>query len=198
MKRLVLLAVMAAATTIASAQIQFGVKAGLNLANINVSPSTEGTSFKLSPNVTAGVLAYIPLVSKLGLQTELLYSGQGSKLTSGAESGTYQLGYFNVPVLLKYKDPSGFFIEAGPQVGFLLNAKVKSGGVSVDEKDSFKSTDISGAFGIGYLSALNIGIDARYNLGLSNIAKSGEDNNTKAKNGVAQISVFYMFGGKSK
>lgn len=194
MKRLVLLAIMAAVTTVAGAQIQFGAKAGLNLANIHVSPSEEGTSFKFSPNVNAGVLAYIPLAGKIGLQPEIMYSGQGSKITSGSESATYHLGYINVPVLVKYKDPSGFFVEAGPQIGFLVNAKIKSEGISADAKSLFKSADFAGTLGIGYLSPLNIGIDARYNLGFSDIAKSGDDGS--AKNGVAQISVFYMFGGK--
>ena len=187
---------MASVTTIAGAQIQFGAKAGLNLANIHVSPSEPGTSFKFTPNVNAGGLAYIPLFNKFGLQPEVVYSGQGAKVESGTESGNYNIGYINVPVLLKYKDPSGFFAEIGPQIGFLLSAKAKSSGVSVDVKDSFKSTDVSGVFGIGYLTSLNIGVDARYNLGLANITKSGDE--TSAKNGVIQVGVFYMFGGKAK
>ncbi|HTL07006.1 MAG TPA: porin family protein [Chitinophagaceae bacterium] len=196
MKKLVLVAMMAAVTSLAGAQVQFGAKAGLNLASIRISPSEPGTSFKMAPNFNAGVLAYLPLVSKLGLQPEVMYSAQGSKVSSGSEDGTYHLGYINVPVLVKYKDPSGFFVEAGPQIGFLLNAKVKSQGVSVDAKDTFKGADFSAAFGIGYLSPLNIGIDARYNLGLNNIAKYGD--NESAKNSVAQLSIFYMFGHHSK
>jgi len=193
-----MLAIMASVTTIAGAQIQFGAKAGLNLANIHVSPSEPGTSFKFNANVNAGGLAYIPLFNKLGLQPEVVYSGQGAKVESGNESGKYNIGYINVPVLLKYKDPSGFFAEIGPQIGFLVNAKIKSSGVSMDAKDVFKSTDVAGVFGIGYLSSLNIGVDARYNLGLTNIAKSGEETETSAKNGVIQVGVFYMFGGKAK
>ena len=198
MKKLILLAVMAAVTTVAGAQIQFGAKAGLNLSKLNVSPSEPGTSFKFSPNVNVGALAYVPLAAKLGLQPEVMYSAQGSKVSSGSENATYHLGYINVPVLVKYKDPSGFFVEAGPQIGFLVNAKVKSEGISADAKSIFKSTDFSGTLGIGYLSSLNIGIDARYNLGFNNIAKSGDESEGSAKNGVAQLSIFYMFGGKSK
>ena len=197
MKRLLLLTVMVATTVLAGAQVQFGAKAGLNLSTLHISPSEAGTSFKLAPNVNAGLLVYAPLAGNLALQPELVYSGQGTKVSSGSDgSGNYNLGYINVPVLLKYKTVSGFFAELGPQISFLVNAKAKSEGVSVDVKDSFKSTDISGVFGIGYLSALNLGVDARYNLGFSNIIKGSTDN-SKAKNGVIQVGVFYLFG-KSK
>jgi len=192
MKKLVLLSAMSALTLLAGAQVQFGAKAGLNLANVHVSPSEPGTSFKMSPNVNVGVLAYLPLAGKLGLQPEVIYSGQGAKVTSGSEDGTYRLGYINVPVLVKYKDASGFFFEAGPQIGFLLNAKAKSQGVSVDAKDAFKSADFAASFGLGYQFPFNVGIDARYNLGLNNIAKDSEG--STAKNNVAQLSIFYMFG----
>ena len=192
MKKLLLLAILASATTLAGAQIQFGAKAGLNLASIHVSPSQDVTSFKMTPNFHVGGLVSIPLASSFSLQPEVVYSGQGTKVTSPDESGTYNLGFINVPVLLKYKTASGFFAELGPQLGFLLSAKAKSAGTSVDVKDSFKSTDFSGVLGIGYMSPLNIGADVRYNLGLTNLAKSSGDGS--AKNGVIQIGVFYLFG----
>ena len=194
MKRLFLLTAMVSATLLAGAQIQFGAKAGLNLSTLHISPSESGTSFKMEPNVNAGVLVSIPLTSEFALQPEAIYSGQGTKVSSPDESGHYNLGYINVPVLLKYKTASGFFAELGPQIGFLATAKVKSEGVSVDVKSSFKSTDFSGVIGIGYLSSLNLGVDARYNLGFSNIVKTTPSDNSSAKNGVIQIGVFYMFG----
>jgi hypothetical protein len=199
MKRLFLLTAMVSATLFAGAQIQFGAKAGLNLSTLHVSPSETGTSFKIAPNVNAGVLVYVPLTSEFGLQPEIVYSGQGTKISSTDDgSGHYNLGYINVPVLLKYKTASGFFAELGPQIGFLATAKAKSEGVSVDVKSSFKSTDFSGVIGIGYLSALNLGVDARYSLGFSNIVKTTPSDNSSAKNGVIQIGVFYMFGKSNK
>ena len=195
MKRLSLVAIAAFITVVSSAQIRFGAKAGLNLANWAMSPKEEGISNSLKPFFHAGGLAYIPLFSKFGLQPEVVYSGEGTKIKDVDGTSTYNLGYINVPVLLKYKDPSGFFAEIGPQIGFLLSAKAKYGEISVDQKDYLKSTDFSGVLGIGYLSPLNIGVDARYNLGLTNIVK--ESDNGSIKNGVIQIGVFYMFG-KSK
>lgn len=195
MKKVLLFAIMAAATGIASAQVKFGAKAGLNLSNVSVSPAESGVSYKMQPGFNAGLLANISLPGKFSLQPEVVYSGQGTKMKSPDGDGNIYTGYVNVPVLLKFKTAAGFFIEAGPQAGFLLSAKAKSSGVTTDIKDSFKSSDISGVFGLGYVSPLNIGVDARYNLGLSNLDKNSVSGST-AKNGVIQIGVFYFFGGK--
>jgi hypothetical protein len=107
-------------------------------------------------------------------------------------------GYLNIPVLFKYGHSSGFFGETGPQLGFLLSANVKSGGTSTDVKSSYQSKDFSWAFGLGYfLNPVNIGIDARYNLGLTNLNKGGTGATGTVKNSVFQVGVFYLFG-KSK
>ena len=94
---------------------------------------------------------------------------------------------------------SGLFGELGPQLGLLMSAKLNSGGVSVDVKNGYKSTDFSFVFGFGYLiKPAGLGFDLRYNLGLSNI----EDNSSSIslggsiKNSVTQLSIFYMFRGK--
>jgi hypothetical protein len=76
-----------------------------------------------------------------------------------------------------------------------LSAKVKSGGTTTDVKSSYQSTDFSWAFGLGYLiSSVNVGIDARYNPGLTNLEKTGTGGTGTVKNSVIQIGVFYLFG----
>jgi hypothetical protein len=193
MKKLTLFVIAAIITTIAGAQIQFGAKAGLNLGNISVSPKPSGVSYSMHPSFHIGGLAYIPLFMNFALQPELMYSGQGVKLSYQGNSSVSNLGYINIPVLFKYKDPSGFFAEIGPQFGVLLSAKEKSGGSTNNFKDQLNTADVSGVLGIGYLSSLNIGADLRYNLGLTNIEKDASDGT--AKNNVIQIGVFYLFGG---
>jgi hypothetical protein len=139
----------------------------------------------------------------LSVQPEAYYSDQGAKVkiddgSGGTISGTYKLGYINVPVLLKYTTSSGFFVQTGPQIGFLLSAKASAEGQTVDEKQYFKSTDFSWAFGAGFLTSMNIGIDARYNLGLSNVEKDQGSGTGTIKNSVIQVGVFYLFGEPKK
>ena len=64
----------------AGAQVQFGIKAGYNLANLTTSPSQSG--IMSNSDFSAGVLASIPLFSSCSLQPEVLYSGQGAGVSA--------------------------------------------------------------------------------------------------------------------
>jgi hypothetical protein len=201
MKKAIVLAFSVIALSSAKAQIQFGVKAGVNLANLTLSNVTDNTaSLKTNTDFNAGLLAYIPIAKSLVFQPEVVYSGQGSKLSYPSDqtaNGTLAYSYINVPLVVKYAHSSGLFAETGPQVGFLISAKAKADGQSTDIKSSVQSTDFSWAFGVGYkIPEVNLGIDVRYNLGLTNLNK--DDTNGKVKNSVFQIGLFYLFslGGK--
>lgn len=178
----------------ANAQVQLGVKAGLNLSTLSHSGSPNvNPAWKTSFN--AGLLASVPISSGLYLQPEAMYSGQGFEQWVASQSGHYELGYLNVPVLFKYKHETGLFAETGPQIGFLLHADLEVGGHSTSIKDDFLSTDFSWAFGLGYqFSNTGLGIDARYNLGLTNIAKDSQGETFK--NCVFQLGVFYLLNFK--
>ena len=94
------------------------------------------------------------------------------------------LSYINVPVLLQYNNPSGFFAHTGPQVGFLMSAKAKAGGEEQDMKEFVNSTDFAWAIGAGFATQSGFGFNARYNIGLSKLDKEGEGS---SKNSVIQL-----------
>ena len=191
MKRMILVLIAAGSAMFASAQIQFGVKAGYNLTNLTISPSQPGFSSK--SDFSAGVLASIPLLASCSLQPEIMYSGQGASFSDSSATGKLNYSYLNVPVLFKYQHSSGLFLETGPQVGFLLSAKATSDGQSADTKSSTQSVDFAWAFGLGFKLPLGLGIDARYNLGLTNLSKGDISSEGTAKNSVFQFGLFFMF-----
>ena len=195
MKKLLLLALSCAFLSTASqAQIKFGVKAGLNLATIT--GDNELQNLKMNPNFYGGALVQIGLGKMFAVQPEVLYSGQGTKSNFESDDFKINLGYLNVPVLFRYNHPSGFFAATGPQMGFLLSAQQKAGSDHIDVKSSFKSTDFSWAFGVGYmLKPINLGVEARFNQGLSNIAANSDQNSGTGHNQVFQVGLVYMFGG---
>jgi len=197
-KKLALLVLAVITISTANAQIQFGAKAGVNISTFTGNDATGANSLV---GFHFGGQVQIPIAEALSLQPELLYSGQGAKGTSNGADYSLHVNYLNIPVLIKYTSSVGFYGETGPQIGFKLSSKFKQGGTSTTA-EGFKSTDFSWAFGIGYLTSTNIGIDARYNLGLSNIESSdGSGTNFTIKNGVFQLGVFYLFGevsGKKK
>jgi hypothetical protein len=167
------------------------VKAGANFSTFTGS-AADGA--KMLVGFHGGAFSRIPILSSCFLQPELLYSGQGAKGTVNETDFSVNQSYLNVPVLFQYQHSSGLFAETGPQIGFLLAAKVKSGGISEDVKSSYKSTDFSWAFGLGYrIPSIGAGIDARYNLGLSNVP-SEDMAGESLKNSVFQVGLFYTFG----
>ena len=99
--------------------------------------------------------------------------------------------FINIPVMAQYNTPSGFYVEAGPQLGFLLSAKAKEDGESEDIKDFLNSTNFGASFGAGYNMGSGLGFGARYNLGLSNASKLFGD----IKTSNISIGLHYNVGG---
>jgi len=206
MKKILLSAALAGISYFTHAQagidhISYGVKGGLNLANVK-GKDVKGTSTLIGFH--GGVQTNIPLAGSFTLQPELFYSVEGAKMKveipgDGDEiiEGTAKthLNYLNLPVLLQYQHSSGIFAVTGPQIGYLLSAKLKINGLSEDVKESFNKINFGWTLGVGYvIPTTSLGIDVRYNFGLAKLAK-GEDGQPSAKafNRTLQAGVFYRF-----
>ncbi|MEO7263612.1 MAG: porin family protein [Ferruginibacter sp.] len=176
-------------TSAVSAQhVNIGIKGGLNLYNIH---NDNGAEYDMKPGFNAGLIGHIHLAPQLALQPEVVYSAQGAKYSVLNVENKINLGYINVPVLFQYMFNNGFRLQAGPQVGFLVGAKHEVGSVKTDIKDNLKTVDFGLGAGIGYVHVPSgFGVDARYNVGLSNINESGTVN---SKNRGFQLGVFYLF-----
>ena len=170
-------------------EAHFGIKAGMNASSLNSSPANSDMQTKIGFN--AGVLTHIHGANaQWAIQPEAYYSSEGAKSKSNSDSKT-ELGFINVPVLIQYMFDNGFRIEAGPQAGFLLNAKSKVNDVSTDIKDNLKGATFSIPVGVGYLTTSGLGFDARYNFGISDLSKNPDG--TKLHSNVFQFGLFYQF-----
>jgi hypothetical protein len=180
-------------TGTASAQnVNIGIKGGLNVYNIHNDNNSENDN-KIGFHV--GLLGHIHMADNFALQPELVFSTQGAKYTSGTSEVSVNLDYINVPLLFQYMFDNGFRLQAGPQVGFLINAKAKSGSAEVDIKDDINGVDFGATFGMSYVNpSSGFGFDARYNLGLSDL---NENSSVKSYNRGFQVGVFYLFKHKS-
>jgi opacity protein-like surface antigen len=206
MKKIILSAALAATSYFSNGQagidgISYGIKGGLNMANVK-GKDVEGTSSLLGFH--GGVQANIPLNAGFSLQPEFFYSAEGAKMKVEMQGdgdaiieGTAKtnLSYVNLPVLLKYQHASGAFAITGPQIGYLLSAKVKMDGESENVKDGFKKINFGWTVGVGYMiPATSIGVDVRYNFGLSKLTKAEDGQEAgKAYTRVFQAGVFYKF-----
>lgn len=189
MKKIVLIAVVLVAGFASQAQVKFGIKAGGNLSSWS---GDDAESVKSKFGFHAGVLANIPVSSQFSFNPELLLSLEGAKIDDGTDDSKVNMTYLNLPLLAQYNNPSGFYAELGPQIGFLMSAKAKEGDLEEDIKDIFKSTNFSLAFGAGFKTKSGFGFGARYSLGLSNI---GDYDEADLKVSNLGFGIFYLFGG---
>jgi len=170
---------------------KLGVKAGLNVATIK-----WNTDMDSRLGFHGGLVGHIHLSPNIALQPEVLYSAEGAKQSTSMGEVTWKNDYINIPLMLQYMFNNGFRIEAGPQLGLLLDAKSTAEGFPDDNtEDVFKSTNVGLGFGLNYLSYSGFGIGGRYILGLSKI---NETNWPEAKGRNLQISVFYMLDNNHK
>jgi opacity protein-like surface antigen len=182
-KIMIVFSIMTGSIAAKAQHTDFGIKGGLNIADFS---NYNGVDFNSRTSFHIGGLAHIHIARHFALQPELMYSDQGAKYSSV----TYKNSYINIPVLAQFMVGSGFRLETGPQLGFLVSGKTENDNVTVDVKDSYKTTDFSWAFGASYLSSSRLGVDARYNLGLTDFT---ETNSSDIKNHVFQVGVFYQF-----
>lgn len=188
MKKVILVAAIAAFGFAAQAQTTYGPKAGVNISSLR---GDDADGLKSLVGFHFGGFVNLPIAESLQVQPEVLFS------TGGAKEGDVKLNmsYISIPVMVKYATTSGFFGEVGPQIGFLMSAKAKSGSESEDIKEYFKKTDFGAAIGLGYEHTSGFGGNVRYTLGLSNI---GEAEGSDMKTGIFAIGLFYKLGKTAK
>ncbi|MDO8366160.1 MAG: porin family protein [Saprospiraceae bacterium] len=189
-----------------NAQLSFGIKAGLNLANINY--DGEGFDPKILPSFHAGPIIDFGITENIGIGSGLIVSGKGFKLEEEILGEKFKSSsnpiYLQVPVTLNYSN-GGFFAAVGPYVGFGLfgNAKNDLSGKDETEALEFGNTveddyspldfgaSVEAGFGFGAFR-----ITASYGLGLANIfpKDTADFLDDKATHNVIGVSAAYLFG----
>ncbi len=220
-KQIITMMVAAAAvmtSTVASAQLNFGGRAGLNLANQvgDVEESSILTSFYV------GAALQFDLGDKLFLAPELNFSIKGaadkSKTTTSIAGTTVETeydaklksSYIEVPINIGFRLGDKLHVKAGPYVGLLMGANFSGdytssssgpgGSVSVSEsidedvKEFYNGTDFGINVGLGFQTESGFGVEARLTQGLSNLADPDFDTDDKVSNQVISVGVFYMLG----
>lgn len=180
MKKKILVATILLALSVnAQAQmVKFGLKAGLNYANLTGSEiQTEAiTSYH------AGCIAEIKLLDKFSIQPEVLYSTQGATYKNAFEEYKNELGYLSIPLMAKINLNKTISLELGPQASFLLSEKDKFNGM---DSNAF---DFAVASGLSLKITKTLFIQGRYSLGLTEVSKE-----VKTTNSVVQVSAGLLF-----
>jgi hypothetical protein len=198
-------------TTPMATKTRFGIKGGVNLASLEVDDDRPTTAYNTNSKTSfhAGVYANIPLSSMFRLQPEILYVGQGSKVTgtpivgSQTSTDTYELDfdYLAVPLMFQLATTKGFFVEVGPQFSYLITARQDNQtGSDPDIKDLgyVRKTDFAIDAGIGYTSRIGLGLHATYVHGLSKVWNADDaptaQKDVEMSNRGVKIGLHYSFG----
>ncbi|MDR0659552.1 MAG: PorT family protein [Prevotellaceae bacterium] len=173
---------------VANAQFKFGVKAAANFA------TTNGDGDDMKVGFSGGLLGQYKFNDRWAIQPEVLFNMQGPKGETGNGTLKLNLGYIAVPVMAQFYIINGLFVEAGPQIGFLVTAKAKIDGESEDVKDGFKTVEAAINYGVGYeLQNVPVGFFFRSSIGVTSMAKKSYGFDEDLRNISFQLGAFVKF-----
>lgn len=179
------------AGTLNAQHINIGLKGGLNVYNVD---NDKGSSNDPILGYHLGLIGHTHLAPQWALQPELMFSAQGAKYTIAGVETKLKLNYINIPLMIQYMFDNGFRLQAGPQLGILASANSSVNDNDTDIKDSMETVEFGLGGGIGYVdNSSGLGIDLRYNRGISNINKNSS---ISSNNSGLQIGLFYLFAHK--
>jgi len=200
MKKVIFMSILVVIALTSCQSMKMVPELGANVASVN---GDNAESFDSRTGINVGVHVRSAASDQVDVQAGLSYSQQGADYSESMFSGKYKLDYLNIPIMARFNVADGFVLQAGPQIGFLMSAKdeydYEGESGEEDVKDFLKGTDFGINVGAGYQFSGGFGIDATYNLGLTNIADSPDLSDVNWKHGVIQLRLSYAFdlGGNS-
>jgi opacity protein-like surface antigen len=180
----ILLTLLISSAGLSQTRFSLGLEAGINIANVNVTPSTSTSG---RTGLIIGGIADIGFTPQLGIVTGIRYVMKGYSNTFTNQGGVSQtdnvkLNFIEFPALFKVKFPLTEvkpYLIGGPTLGISVSSTVESTAgtqsATSDVSSSVESIDFGLLFGAGL--DFNIGpkmdlfAQGGYSLGLSNILK---------------------------
>ncbi|HEV3325694.1 MAG TPA: porin family protein [Puia sp.] len=175
------LALLIAGGHVCAQNFQLGIKGGGNLESFTGSPGFYYTDHRFQAGWNAGAFLNLWLGNHFAIAPEVLYTTAGAQVkvtNSGDNQNVYvndqlHLAYISIPVMAKVRFTGGFFLETGPEFNFNVSN-------SNFENNTVKNFTNGGEFawgaGLGYQSPIGLGIDARYNVGLTKVNETSMAN----------------------
>ena len=227
MKKISLITLLACLTIAASSQsllpIKYGIKAGLNIANIISTPTDEVKNITSSSKIgiTGGFYMEIALNDKWYINPELVYSQKGASFNYDytqdyntnnrqeySTTNDLSLVYAELNPMISYKANNKISLNIGPSVAFLMSSNYlytqdpTNQHTLSDGEFKEEAVDVGLNFGVSYYINENLLIDSKLCAGFMNIGEISrpidlnEDPPTPAytlKNKAIALSLAYLF-----
>ena len=169
-------------------QTRVGIKAGLSLTTLGAATSGGvSVNYDYRPGFQGGVFLEAPLSSSISFNPQVLFTQKGGNINttiSGVKiTGSTQLNYIDVPLLMGFKANTNLTFYVGPQISFLLSQKdIYTVGASTTTNTSTtgaRSTLFGGNLGAGYKFTDNVSLNANYIFDFSDAAEAASSNGEK-------------------
>lgn len=157
---------------------KWGIKGGLSFSNFYVDDIEDDTNMRRGFH--AGIGGRVPILGRtVALQPELLYSNKGitADFLSGGQNQKHEfaLNYLDIPVMASVK-VLGLNVHAGVYGSYLLKGKVTTDNDVASSYTALETSDFR-PFDFGYTGGVSfnlagLGVGARYNYGLREVAKT--------------------------
>lgn len=183
-----------------AADLRYGAKLGVNLANVSVDPKPAGISYKTRTGFGFGGIVNYGLNDKMNVRTEILYLMKGAKaeFTGGDDEwkvANLVVAPFYTYTLAKWDckinpgNDASFFFQAGPEIGIKMEAKDKNG----NNLNNWNSSEVALNIGAGLTVPIGGGHlipDLRYSMGLTNLSTAS---GLTVKSSGIQLMFGYLF-----
>lgn len=170
----VLLILLLLTASASAQQWRMNVSGGIDLAKGAISNvSNQPISYKTG--LGAGIDVEYECSKLVSLQLGVNFSQQGLALASpdGSTVASINTNMLTIPLMLRMKATPHLHFLAGPQYGLMLSANTKTNGQPSQDVDSMlASGDYYAVIGGGYRFASGFFAEARYHVGLNNIAEN--------------------------
>jgi hypothetical protein len=189
---------------------KYGLKLGYNIAKLSGSTPNFSPQSSNGFNVSA---FYAPASKGLGYRTELVFSRQGFSFDDNGNVQDVRQDYIYMPHLTTFTIAKVVQLQAGGQIGYLLNAKNESSTKTTqnDQMMQFMNRfDYGAALGLEVYPFKGLIVGGRYNISLGNPYKNASSSSSggtmpmpfplpvnpadfKGKNAVMQFFAGYRF-----
>ena len=204
-KTFILVVLIFIAASSSFAQVEFGMKAGLNFSSssMNVVNSAGTIVNDVAIGGTSFHFGFYSILDfeLFSIQPEVYYSIQSTTFELNTQEPTLHTVYVQIPLLGRLDFLNVLNVHAGPQFGILVSNKIAYiGGGEEDIKEQTKNLDIGFVVGVGAYIPIpdnEIEVTFRYVLGFSEmISESVPNGPSSLKNSMFQLSASYAFGAK--
>jgi hypothetical protein len=195
MKKIIVILFAIFATNAVIAQVNFGLRAGYNLATVNSSDDEISEDGKALSGLNIGALMNVKLKGNLSFQTGLSIGAKGVSIAHDGHADKYKFTAADIPMNLVLNTKSGLFVGTGLNFGYNLSGKLDAED-DPDEnysfefgkgKDFFRS-DLGLNFLAGYQTKSGLFLSANSLVGLKDLKPGPET----WKNNLFSVSIGYM------